>query len=310
MMVVRELGTRPAIRTEGLTKYYGRVVGLEGLTLEVPEGGVFGFLGPNGAGKTTTIRLLLDLIRPSGGSAWIGGAHCRQQSLEARSRVGYLPGELPVYPDLTGHRFLAFLAAVGQRPVPAGWLERLLHRFDVSDADLRRKMREYSQGMKRKLGVIQALMTDPPVVVLDEPTAGLDPLMIEAFIETLDELKQRGRTTVFMSSHVLAEVERTCDRIGLVRRGRLVAVRTLADIRAELPKRVTIELTTATDGELPVPTGATLVSQTARTYVLDVRGPLGPLLTSIRHLPVHDLRVEPFELEDYVLGFYSGEDGA
>ena len=287
-----------------------RVVGLEGLTLEVPEGGVFGFLGPNGAGKTTTIRLLLDLIRPSGGSAWIGGAHCRQQSLEARSRVGYLPGELPVYPDLTGHRFLAFLATVGQRPVSAGWLEQLLRRFDVSDADLRRKMREYSQGMKRKLGVIQALMTDPPVVVLDEPTAGLDPLMIEAFIETLAELKQRGRTTVFMSSHVLAEVERTCDRIGLVRRGRLVAVRTLDDIRAELPKRVTIELAATMDGDLPVPTGTTLVSKTARTWVLDVRGPLGPLLASIRDLPVHDLRVEPFELEDYVLGFYSGQDGA
>jgi ABC-2 type transport system ATP-binding protein len=302
--------TPPAIRTEGLTKYYGRVVGLEGLTLEVPEGGVFGFLGPNGAGKTTTIRLLLDLIRPTGGSAWIAGAHCRQRSVEARSRVGYLPGELPIYPDLTGHGFLRFLAAIGHRPVLADRLERLLRRFDVSETDLRRKMREYSQGMKRKLGVIQALMTEPPVVILDEPTAGLDPLMIEAFIETLDELKQRGRTTVFMSSHVLAEVERTCDRIGLIRRGRLVAVRTMADIRTELPKRVTLELSSAVDWQLPLSAGATLVTRTARTYVLDVRGPLGPLLASIRDLPVHDLRVEPFELEQYVLGFYSGKDDA
>jgi ABC-2 type transport system ATP-binding protein len=302
--------TPPAIRTEGLTKYYGRVVGLEGLTLEVPEGGVFGFLGPNGAGKTTTIRLLLDLIRPTGGSAWIAGAHCRQHSAEARRLVGYLPGELPIYPDLTGHGFLRFLAAIGQRPVPADRLEQLLRRFDVSETDLRRRMREYSQGMKRKLGVIQALMTDPPVVILDEPTAGLDPLMIEAFIETLDELKRRGRTTVFMSSHVLAEVERTCDRIGLIRRGRLVAVRTMADIRAELPKRVTLEFSSAVDWQPPLAAGATLVTRTAQTCVLDVRGPLGPLLASIRDLPVHDLRVEPFELEQYVLGFYSGKGDA
>jgi ABC-2 type transport system ATP-binding protein len=296
-----------AIRTEGLTKYYGRVVGLEGLTLEVPEGCVFGFLGPNGAGKTTTIRLLLDLIRPSAGSAWIAGADCQQRSVEARSQVGYLPGELPIYPQLTGHGFLRFLAAIGRRPVPAAWLERLLQRFLVSDTDLRRPMREYSQGMKRKLGVIQALMTDPPVVILDEPTAGLDPLMIEAFVETLDELKQRGRTTIFMSSHVLAEVERTCDRIGLIRRGRLAAVRTLADIRAELPRRVTLQFSTAVDALPSLSPGATLVTRTAHTCVVDVRGPLGPLLASIRDLPVADLRVEPFELEQYVLGFYSGE---
>jgi ABC-2 type transport system ATP-binding protein len=299
-----------AIRTEGLTKYYGRVVGLEGLTLEVPEGCVFGFLGPNGAGKTTTIRLLLDLIRPSAGSAWIAGADCQQRSVEARSQVGYLPGELPVYPQLTGHGFLRFLAAIGRRPVRAAWLERLLQRFRVSDTDLRRPMREYSQGMKRKLGVIQALMTDPPVVILDEPTAGLDPLMIEAFVETLDELKQRGRTTVFMSSHVLAEVERTCDRIGLIRRGRLAAVRTLADIRAELPRRVTLQFSTAVDALPPLSPGATLVTRTACTCVLDVRGPLGPLLASMRDLPLQDLRVEPFELEQYVLGFYSGEVSA
>jgi ABC-2 type transport system ATP-binding protein len=293
-----------AIRTEALTKYYGRVVGLEGLTIDVPEGAVFGFLGPNGAGKTTTIRLLLDLIRPSSGAAWIGGLDCHRQSLKARELVGYLPGELPVLPGLTGRGFLNYLASVGQRPIPAGWLDHLLRRFDVSDVDLRRNMREYSQGMKRKLGVIQALMTAPPVVVLDEPTAGLDPLMIEAFTETLAELRQRGGTTVFLSSHVLSEVERTCDLIALVRRGRLVTVRSIADLRRDRTQRVTIAFSAPVDGQVGLD-AATIVSRTPDTWVVDVRGPLGPLVRALGGLPVRDLRVEPFELEDYVLAFYA-----
>src|SRR5688572_25209370 len=141
-----------ALRTDRLTKHYGRVIGLDDVSLEVAKGEVFGFLGPNGAGKTTTIRLLLDLVRPSAGDAWILGFHCRRQGLEARRRVGYLPGELPIYPELNGMSFLNYLASAGQRPISAQSLEHLFHRFDVSDVDLRRPMRDYSHGMKRKLG--------------------------------------------------------------------------------------------------------------------------------------------------------------
>jgi ABC-2 type transport system ATP-binding protein len=297
------------IRTEGLTKYYGPVVGLEGLTLQVPEGVVFGFLGPNGAGKTTTIRLLLDLVRPTAGAAWIGGFDCHRRSLDARRLVGYLPGELPIYPDLTGHGFLQFLAKVGQRPVSASRFEQLLARFDVSETDMRRRTRDYSQGMKRKLGLIQALMTDPPVVILDEPTAGLDPLMIEAFAETLQEVRRSG-ATVFLSSHVLSEVEKTCDLIGLVRRGQLVALQSIADIRRDLPTRVTVEFSAPINGHLPAVGGVTIISRGDRSYVLDVRGPLGPFLSSVRDLPILDLRTEPFDLEQYVLKFYSGEEAS
>ena len=296
-----------AIRTDGLTKYYGRVVGIEELTLAVPDGAVFGFLGPNGAGKTTTIRLLLDLLRPSSGVATIGGFDCRRQSLQARRLVGYLPGELPVYPDLTGHGFLAFLARLGSRPVSPSLLERLLRRFDVSETDLRRRMCDYSQGMKRKLGLVQALMSDPPVVMLDEPTAGLDPLMIEAFEETLRDLTARG-TTVFLSSHVLSEVEKTCMRIGLVRRGRLVAQRSIDEIRSEMPRRVVIAFSAPVNGHAPVVPGVTIVARDADTWTLDVRGPLGPMVASLRELPVLDFRVEPFGLEQYVRQFYSGEE--
>ena len=296
-----------AIRTDGLTKYYGRVVGVEDLTLTVPQGGTFGFLGPNGAGKTTTIRVLLDLLRPSSGAASIGGFDCQRQSLRARALVGYLPGELPVYPDLTGHGFLRFLARIGGRPVASSTLDRLLQRFDVSETDLRRRMSDYSQGMKRKLGLVQALMTDPPIVMLDEPTAGLDPLMIEAFDETLHDLTRRG-ATVFLSSHVRSEVEKTCDRIGLVRRGRLVALRSVDEIRREMPRRVVVAFSAAVNGHVPGVSGVTLVTRSAESWTLDVRGPLGPLLTSIRDLPLLDVRVEPFGLEQYVLQFYSGEE--
>jgi ABC-2 type transport system ATP-binding protein len=299
------------IRAEGLTKDYGRVVGLDGLTLSVFESEVFALLGPNGAGKTTAIRLLLDLVRPSAGRAWIGGFDCQRQGLEVRQLVGYLPGELPVYPDLTGHGFLRFLASVGQRPVAAARLGLLLRRFDVSETDLRRRMRDYSQGMKRKLGLIQALMTDPPVVILDEPTAGLDPLMIEAFADTLRDLRHAG-TTVFLSSHVLSEVEKTSNRIALVRRGRLVALRSIDDVRREVPKRVTIEFSTPMNGHVPSLRGMALVQRNSQAWVVDIEGPLGPLLAAVRDLPVHDVRIEPFggsAFEQYVLKFYSGEEG-
>ena len=296
-----------AIRTDGLTKYYGRVVGVEHLTLSIPSGAAFGFLGPNGAGKTTTIRLLLDLLRPSAGSAAIAGFNCRTESLKARRLLGYLPGELPVYPDLTGHGFLRFLGRIGARPIAAATLERLLRRFDVSDTDLRRRMSDYSQGMKRKLGIVQALMTEPPVVVFDEPTAGLDPLMIEAFDQTLQELKARG-ATVFLSSHVLSEVARTCDEIALLRRGRLVARCGVDELRRTTPKRVVVSFSTPVDGAVPAASGISLVTRSPDAWVLDVRGPLGPLVHALGGLPVADLRVEPFALEHYVLQFYSSEE--
>jgi len=293
-----------SIRAERLTKYYGRVVGLDGLSLEVSEGEVFGFLGPNGAGKTTTIRLLLDLVRPTAGSAWIQGLHCRTEGVAARKLVGYLPGELPIYPELTGRAFLRFLERIGQRVFSPAWFEHLLRRFDVSDVDLDRPMRDYSHGMRRKLGIIQALGPKPPVLILDEPTNGLDPLMIGAFAETIHELKTEGRTTVFLSSHVLSEVEKTCDRIALVRRGQLAALQSLAEIRASMPRRVTVSFSAPVNGATPGLDTVNVLSRSARAWVLEVRGPLGPLVTSLGGLPIEDVSVEPFALEDYVLRFY------
>ena len=295
-----------ALRIDGLTKYYGPVIGVETLSLDVPAGAVFGFLGANGAGKTTTIRLLLDLLRPTSGSASILGFDCRRESLEVRRRVGYLPSEMPFYPDQTGAGYLKFLSALGQPPVSSPRLEFLFRRFDMSELDLGRRMRDYSHGMKRKIGIVQALMSDAPVLILDEPTSGLDPLMIEAFCETLDELARAGRTTIFLSSHVLSEVDRVCDRIALIRNGRLVAVRTMSELRLETPRRVTVLFSRPVDAFVSLAPGVTIVTREPQRWVVEARGPLGGLITALAQLPVADISIAAFGLEEAILHLFEG----
>jgi len=166
-------------------------------------------------------------------------------------------------------------------------------------------MRDYSHGMKRKLGLVQALMTEPPVLVLDEPTSGLDPLMIEAFAETIDELARAGRTTVLLSSHVLSEVDRVCTRIGLVRNGRLSAVQTLSELRAMTPRRLTVQFSRPTDALPPASSVWTIVAREPQRWVLDVRGPIGALVSTLSGLPVADITLEPYAAEDALLRFFT-----
>ena len=301
------MGVPPAIRTEGLTKYYGPVIGIEDLSLEVAAGEVYGFLGANGAGKTTTIRLLLDLLRPSRGRASVLGVDCYRDSLAARRLIGYLPGDLPIYPDLTARDYLSYLSKLDNRPVSQAYLGQLCDRFDVSEIDQRRRLRDQSHGMKQKIGIIQALMARPPVAILDEPTAGLDPLMVQAFRETVADLKREGRTTVFLSSHVLSEVEAMCDRIGLIRGGRIVTTGTIDDLKRDATRRVAVSFSAPVPAPSSVPAGATLRSASAAEWVLEVRGPVGPLVRTLAGLPVHDVVVEPFKLEDYIAQFYGGD---
>jgi ABC-2 type transport system ATP-binding protein len=296
----------PAIQVDGLTKYYGAVIGVEELSFDVLPGEVYGFLGANGAGKTTTIRLLLDLLRPSRGRASVLGFDCRRDSLEARRRIGYLPGELPVYPDLSAAGYLDYLAKLDGRPVSRRYLDELLKRFDVSQVDLTRRLREQSHGMKQKIGIIQALMGRAPVLILDEPTAGLDPLMVQAFRDAIDTLKENRAATIFLSSHVLTEVEATCDRIGLIRGGRMVASGTIADLKRNAARRVIVDLHEPVPTPFPVLQGVTVVSNVGRRIELDVQGPLGPVLHALATLPVHDLQVESFTLEDFVARYYTG----
>jgi ABC-2 type transport system ATP-binding protein len=211
-----------AIETEKLTKSYGRKArGIEGVDLAVEEGEVFGFLGPNGAGKTTTVRTLLGFLRPTSGRGEVFGLDIRKDSVEVRATVGNLPGEFALEDKLTGERLLRYFARLrGVRDL--GYAYELAERFG---AELHRPMRRLSRGNKQKIGLVQAMFHRPPLLMLDEPTGGLDPLVQEEFLDIIEEVKAEGRT-VFVSSHNLAEVERICDRVGIIRGGRLVAVET------------------------------------------------------------------------------------
>jgi len=295
---------RAAIAIERLTKRYGRLTAVRDLTLTVDHGEIFGFLGLNGAGKTTTIRVLLDLLRPTGGRASVLGFDCQRQGRDVRARVGYLPGEPGFYEDMTGEAVLQLLARLsGQRAEPVS-RARLLDRFAFARADLGRKLREYSTGMKRKLALVQAFQADPPLVILDEPTEGLDPLMQEAFYDLLADVKQQGRT-VFMSSHVLSEVERVCARIALIRTGELVLVKPVEEVRRLGARRVRVTFREDVSAEAArVPASYERLETTPRVWTLQAPGPLGALVEALAGLPIVDLEVEEIHLEDVLVRYY------
>ena len=300
----RSSGLRaPIISIQGLTKRYGRLMALNNLTLDVCEGETFGFLGLNGAGKTTAIRLLLDLLRPSSGQASIFGRNCWTDGLRVRERIGYLPGELGFYLDLTGLETLNFLAGLNRQPVDKAHRRELCDRLELTQSDLRRRLREYSAGMKRKLGIIQAFQGKPPLLILDEPTDGLDPLMQESFYKLLADAKLDG-ATVFMSSHVLSEVERVCDRIALLRQGELALLTSVRESRQLAPRRLRVFFSREVPAPASLPPGHELVERTPCCWRLTVAGPLGPMLAALRDLPVSDLEVEEARLEDVVLKYY------
>jgi ABC-2 type transport system ATP-binding protein len=296
-----------AISIRGLTKPYGGLIAVDHLDLEVPSGEVFGFLGLNGAGKTTTIRILLDLLRPSSGHAAVFGHDCQSDSPKARAAVGYLPGEMGVYSDLTGYELLVFLERMGGENVSRQHRNNLTERFELGHRDLSRRLREYSTGMKRKLGLIQAFQTDPLLLILDEPTEGLDPLMQESFYELLADARQRGRT-VFMSSHVLPEVERVCDRIAILRKGEIVLLSSVEDARRLASRRVRVAFRQEVAVPVSLPQGYELTDVKPRTWILRVTGPLGSLPSFLAALPVEDLAVEEARLEDVLVKYY--RDGA
>ena len=291
------------ISIDGLSKRYGQVPALSDLSLSVRPGEVFGFLGLNGAGKTTTIRLLLDLIRPTAGRASVFGHDCRAGSMAVRRAIGYLPGEPSFYPDMTGERLLRVLERVGGAAVDPAWRRQLLERFDLPDRDLSRPIRDYSTGMKRKLGMIQAVQHDPALLILDEPTEGLDPVMQEVFYGLLRELTARGRT-VFLSSHVLSEVERVCDRVAVLRSGRLALLASIEELRALAPRRVRVRFADVVAPPCELEDGLRLEGADARCWRLEIRGPLGPLMTKLAGLPVADLDIREPRLEDIVVQYY------
>ncbi len=304
------------IATEGLTKHYrtggvlqpagAPVRALQDVTLDVREGEIFGFLGPNGAGKSTLIRLLLGFLHPTAGSARVLGLDAVRESVAIRSRVGYLPGGIALYDGLTGERHLDYLAELSRRePVLR---TSLCERLELSARTLRRPIRDYSRGMRQKIGIVQALQHDPELAILDEPSEGLDPLMQRAFYDILDDRRRAGRT-VFLSSHVLSEVERVCDRVAIVRAGRLVALEDVATLLRRRKRRVEVRF----DGPAPdlsAVDGVTELEVDDGLAAFALEGDPRPFLAALEGAPVADLLVEPARLEDAFLEFYAGEEAA
>ena len=295
-----------AIRLERLGKRYGRLTALHDVSLHVEPGEVFGFLGLNGAGKTTTIRILLDLVRPTTGRATVFDRDCQKQGRDVRADVGYLPGEPGFYGDMTGDATLDLLGRLSRHRIDPAWRQTILSRLELASADLRRPIREYSTGMKRKLGIVQALQADPPLLVLDEPTEGLDPLMQEAFYGLLDEIRRRGRT-VFMSSHVLPEVERVCDRIGLLRGGELVLVSTVEELRGLAGRRVRVTFSEDVARPAAWPPSCETIDVRPRLWDLRVHGALGPIVSMLAALPIVDVDVQMPHLEEMLRKYYAPE---
>jgi len=310
--VAPEIGAGGSVlRTSHLGKHYpvgswparrgAPVRALEALDIDVRQGEIFGFLGPNGAGKSTTIRILLGFLHPTSGSASVLGHDVVHDGISIRRKVGYLPGGIALYDSMTGTALLDYLAELYGRSAPLR--ASLIERLELSEADLKRPVRDYSRGMRQKIGIIQALQHDPELAILDEPTEGLDPLMQHAFLSLLDERRHAGRT-VFFSSHVLSEVERVCDRVAIIRSGRLVALAPVATLLAHRRRHVEARV----EGAMPQLEGVPGVSAVVVEDGLlrcDLEGDVGPFLAALSGHTVRDLTIEPARLEEAFLEYYA-----
>lgn len=296
---------QPAIRAQGLSKDFGSGHGLFDLDLKVEWGEVFGFLGPNGAGKSTAMRLLLDLIRPTAGSASILGLDTHEESLEIRHRVGFLPGDFAMYPKLTGAEMLDYLAEL-RGGVDAGVRDALAERFSEQ---LDRPIRDLSTGNRRKIGLIQAFMHEPELLILDEPIAGLDPLVQQSFHALLAEVSGQGRT-VFLSSHTLSEVERVAHRVAILREGRLVVVDSLENLRKVAVQRVEIEFGGAVDpAEFRSLHGVREATSHGTHITIAFQGSPDAIVKAAAAHEVRAIRTREDDLDEIFLGYYRDEPG-
>ena len=291
---------RIAVETQGLSKDYGAGRGLFDLDLNVEAGQVFGYLGPNGAGKTTTIRLLMGMIRPSRGASFIFGLDCQRQSVEVKHLVGYLPGELPQFGGLRGAEVVDYLGSL-RGGLDRHAIEQLVRRFDL---DRGRRYREYSRGNKQKLAILLAFMHRPRLLILDEPTSGLDPLNQQEFYGLVRDAREDG-ATVLLSSHVLSEVEHVCDRVGIIRAGRLVRVAELQDLHEIRFHRVEIEFAgRPPEAAVRAAAGVEDVRVQGNRLECTVHGSFEPLLAAVHGSQVLNLVSHEPSLEDVFLTYY------
>ncbi len=291
--------TGTILEARGLTKFYGSHPGIQDLNLQVAPGEIFGLLGPNGAGKTTTIRLLMGFLRSTSGESRILGKDCWSESLYVHREVGYVPGDVRLFPRMTGQQTLDFFNRLRPERPPI----MLPELQDKLQLDLTKRVKEYSQGMRQKLAIMLAFMHRPRLLILDEPTLGLDPLMQQAFYELLAASRDGG-TTIFVSSHILSEMERVCDRVAIVRSGHLAAVERMQDLLGRKVRRARFILA---PGELsPETLGGYPVQRDEETgsFVVEIRGPIQSFLADLARLPVKELEIGHASLEEIFMDYY------
>lgn len=294
------------IETHGLTVFYGRHRGIIDVDLTIREGEVFGFLGPNGAGKTTTMRVLLDIIRPTRGSASIFGLDCQRDGVEIRRETGYIPGELSMYEGMTGRAFLDMLGRLRGNRIDPAYRRELCDRLQF---DPSRRIGEYSSGNKRKLGVVMAFMHRPKLLILDEPTLGLDPLVAQTVLKFVNEARDEGRT-VFLSSHILSEVQSVCDRVGIIRKGRLVEVGEVDALTTRPFHRLRLVLRETPPERAFDYAGVDEKGRVDQEIQLEVRENLEAVLEEALRYGIVDIETHPVTLEEVFLAYYGEEGGS
>jgi ABC-2 type transport system ATP-binding protein len=296
---------KPVIVIDNLQKSYGKVQAVRGISMSVQRGEIFGFLGPNGAGKTTTIRCMLDVIRPSAGTIRVLGLDAQRDKMELHRYIGYLPGDVRLPGNMTGRQVINYFSRLqGLEPV---LLDKLVARFDV---ELKRPIKGYSKGMRQKIGVVLAFMCDPEVLILDEPTSGLDPLLQREFNALLLEEQARGKT-IFMSSHIMSDVEKVCQRVAVIRRGEIVTLDEVEKLREKAGQRVTVEFgDVVSEQELAQIPGVSNVSRHNSDYHLTVSGSMDALVKALSRHEVIRLQAEEAPLEEVFLKFYEDAEGA
>jgi ABC-2 type transport system ATP-binding protein len=289
------------IQTSNLTKFYGKSRGIENVSITVNKGDIFGFLGPNGAGKSTTIRTLLDFIRPTGGNATVFGLDSRRDSVAIRKRIGYIPGDFGLYGNMTGWKFLEYFGKARGGYDKASTKE-LAGKMDIK---LDRKMKEYSRGMRQKVAIIQAFMNHPDLVIMDEPTNGLDPLIQQNFMDLLREEAGRG-ITIFMSSHVLSDVEKVCNRVAIIKEGGIVAEEKVEELTKKSGKVLEVQFADEVGPDFFKMDGISSVAKLNGHYKLTVTGNLENVLKEVSAHKLNDINIHQMTLEEIFMHYYEG----
>ncbi len=290
------------ININNLTKDYGNNKGVFDLSFKIEKGEAFGFLGPNGAGKTTTIRHLLGFLNPDKGDCTINGLDCRTQSAEIEKSLGYLPGEIAFLDEMKGIDFLKFLAELkGMKDFTK--MDELISFFELDPSGRLKKM---SKGMKQKIGIVSAFMDDPDVLILDEPTSGLDPLMQSKFVELVEKEKKAGKT-ILMSSHSFEEVEKTCDRVGIIKSGRLVTIEEVATLKSSQRKQYIINFTSKEEAERFLKESFDVKDINGRHVTVSITGHISPLIKVLGEYEVSSFDIKIQSLEDIFMHYYGGD---